>query len=335
MLLISDIRAELHRRGLNLIPGRYSSFDELLNLALENQLHLEEAGRVGPLTISDQAPIETQRDSEADEADALPLVRALDPKRFIDMSEPADSTSWSMPVLWGQVNRLLPVIAGLRVLGHLLEDAKASKIPVALWHERAATQAADLRDVLLELDSKASRPRGDLWSIGFPGRDRASMRRYSNQFLGRGSTRAPGAAEMIGLVFIDRSLDEAMVGLTEAGIRWGALPNPVFDPEGGSTETISVEEAQLYLDILARQLPGERKFMALMGELIEETGSRTILEEKMVQRMPDLGKYASTMRAGAIGRLHDLGLIAREREGTAVKYLLSERASDLGLTEFP
>jgi len=42
-------------------------------------------------------------------------------------------------------------------------------------------------------------------------------------------------------------------------------------------------------------------------------------------------KIVSTMRAGAIGRLHDLGLLARTREGTAVSYSLSPRAKEVGL----
>lgn len=340
MLLISEIRPELQRRALTLVPDRYESFDELLNLALENQLRLEEQGISGSLAASDQDQLKDPGNKlspggfEADEADAFRLVKALSPDQAIRPGDPPDPTSWSMSILWGQVNRLLPVVAGIRILGHLLGEAEVSEVPIALWHERASIQAADLRDVLLAMDHEMGRRRGELWSTGFPGRDRASSRRYANQFLGRGSTRSPGAAEMIGLVSIDRRGDEAMVKLTPAGIRWSSLSNPIFDSGGGSIETISEEEARLYLEILARQLPEERRFMALIGELIEATDSRTALEEEMVRRMPELGKYASTMRAGAIGRLHDLGLLARHRQGTAVEYLLAERASDLGLTSF-
>jgi hypothetical protein len=339
MLLLSEIRPELHRRALTLVPDRYESFDELLNLALENQIRLEEKGVSGPLAAG-RDPLEDSGDKlssggpESDRADAFRCVKALASDLALEPGDPPDPTSWSMSILWGQVNRLLPVVAGIRTLGHLLGDSEVSEVPLALWHERASTQAADLRDVLLVKDHEMDRRRGELWSTGFPGRDRASSRRYANQFLGRGSTRAPGAAEMIGLISIDRSGDETMVKLTPAGIRWSSLSNPVFDSDGESNETVSEEETRLYLKILAEQLPEERRFMALLGELIEATESRTALEEEMVRRRPELKKYASTMRAGAIGRLHDLGLLVRHREGTAVEYRLAERARRLGLTSF-
>ena len=319
------------------MPERYESFDELLNLALENQLRLEEHGISGPLEAGNGGPVEPPTADvpaapiEAGQDDPFAAVRALEPAQFSSVGEPVDPSEWSMPLLWGQVNRLLPTIAGVRVLGHLLVSAGTSQITLGRWHEDAAATAAELHDVLVTLDHQADRRRGDLWSIGFPRQDRSSMRRYGNQFLGRGSFRAPGAAEMIGLVSIDAGGDEAVVAMTQAGIDLCSLPNPVFDSEDEPEETISEEEASLYLQILDRQLPGERKFMGLMAELIEATPSRTALEEALVECMPELEKYGSTMRAGGIGRLHDLGFLDRTREGTSVRYSLGQRARDLGL----
>jgi hypothetical protein len=221
-------------------------------------------------------------------------------------------------------------MAGVRVLGHLLLESEAEEVPLEVWHERASTEASSLYTHLLNLDHKAERRRGDLWSIGFPSGDRASTRRYANQFLGRGSHQSPGAAEMIGLVVIRPGGDKVTVAITAAGVEWGALENPVFDcPE--PAETISEAEASLFLRILERQLPEEREFMALMARLIEATDSRVALEQELLRHRPELERYAGTMRAGAIGRLHDLGFLARAREGTKVRYSLSPRAAKLRL----
>ena len=329
MLLVSEIRAELHRRAQGLLPDRYESFDELLNVALENQLRLEEQGGPGPIEIAEPF-VQTEPKAHPVPGHSDPYIEALDSKLFGSLPEPPDPGTWSSPVLWGQVNRLLPVMVGARVLGHLHLETEFQEIPLAVWHEKAAALATALHLHLLDLDHEAQRRRGDLWSIGFPRGDRASTRRYANQFLGRGSSRAPGAAEMLGLVTIRRAGDEATAAITAAGVEWNALRNPVLD-ERESTETISEAEADVYLRILSRQLPEERSFMALMAELIEETNSRTALEDELIRRRPDLEKYASTMRAGAIGRLHDLGFLERTREGTSVRYSLAPRATRLNL----
>lgn len=329
MILVSEIRPELHRQAQKLVPGRYESFDELLNVALENQLRLEERGP-GPLAISDtrlgEEPPESASLSVATDAD----VQALDSAQFSSLPEPPDPSSWSSSLLWGQVNRLLPVMAGVRVLGHLLLEGEAEEVPLAVWHERAAVAATSLHMQLLDLDQQAQRRRGDLWSIGFPSGDRASTRRYTNQFLGRGSRRAPGAAEMIGLVVIRRDGEDVTVAITASGVELSALENPALD-DAEPAETISEAEANLFLQVLARQLPEEREFMALMARLIEDTDSRVALEQELIRHRPDLEKYASTMRAGAIGRLHDLGFLSRTREGTKVRYSLSPRAAKLRL----
>jgi hypothetical protein len=330
MILVSEIRPELYREAQKLVPGRYSSFDELLNLALENQLRLEERGP-GPLARPDvpppgRSPSEPAPPSATREAD----VQALDATEFSSLPEPPDPNVWSSPLLWGQINRLLPAMAGVRVLGHLQLESEAKEVPLAIWHERAAAAATSLHAQLLDLDHQAQRRRGDLWSIGFPSGDRASTRRYANQFLGRGSRRAPGAAEMIGLVAIRRDGEVPTAAITASGVELSALENPVFDRTDPS-ETISEAEADLLLQVLARQLPEERAFMALMAKLIEGTDSRVGLEQELIRQRPDLEKYASTMRAGAIGRLHDLGFLSRTREGTKVRYSLSSRAAKLGL----
>jgi hypothetical protein len=327
MLLVSEIRAELHRRAQKLVPERYESFDELLNVALENQLRLEEQGEAGPLTLPETPT--AKGDAEEPLVVSDPVVQAIDPTRFESLPEPPNPGVWSSPLLWGQVNRLLPVMAGVRVLGHLLLEDEAHEISLEVWHERAAA-ATSLYAHLLDLDHEAQRRRGDLWSIGFPSGDRASTRRYANQFLGRGSRQSPGAAEMIGLVLIRPQGDKMTAAITAAGVELSARQNPAFDGFG-QAETISEAEAELFLRILGQQLPEEREFMALMATLIEATDSRVALEEELIQHRPELEKYAGTMRAGAIGRLHDLGFLAREREGTKVRYSLTPRATKLRL----
>jgi hypothetical protein len=332
MIVVSDIRPELHRRAQELVPERYESLDELLNVALENQLVLEQdrsasqsRPSLSPTSNGDDSLKRTQRDEIWD------WVRSVKPGGLQSV-RPPDAERWALPVLWGQVNRLLPIIAGIRVLGNMLHEQDSDRISLAEWQDQATRAATVLHAYLMALDQESDRKRGDLWATGFPRDDRGSGRRYANQFLGRGSFKAPGAAEQLGFIAIGKQDEIATVGITEAGIELSQLANPILD-RGEASETISLQEAQCYLNLLDRQLPDERRFMATVAELINETGSRAALETAIEDRHPQWRKYAGTLRAGAIGRLHDLGCLARTREGTTVTYGLSPRAKEIHLID--
>jgi len=286
MLVVSEIRAELQRRAQELIPERYGSLDELLNVALENQLNLERQASTGGLT----APAERETGQEDVSASngnngSWAELRAL-AEAEISASAAPGAKDWETPILWGQVNRLLPVNAGVRVLGHMLADAGTDRVPLARWHDQAAEVASSFHHQLIVLDRQAGRKRGDLWATGFPRGDRGSTRRYAGQFLGRGNPRGPGAAEMLGLVSIKKAGAAMTVAITDVGVGWTSQRNPVFDGTS-PTETFSVVEVGAYLEILDKQLPEERRFMATVAELIEATESRSDLEAGLADRYPE------------------------------------------------
>jgi hypothetical protein len=328
MIVVSDLRPELHRRAQELVPGRYESLDELLNVALENQLVLEQgqsSSQSQPAINGSDSPKRTEQD------EVWNWVRSIEPEGLRSV-DPPDAKSWALPVLWGQVNRLLPVIAGVRVLGNMLHGGGSDRVPLTEWHGQATRAAVALHTYLLALDRESDRRRGDLWATGFPRDDRGSGRRYANQFLGRASFKSPGAAEQLGFAATEKQGKVPTVGITEAGIELSQLTNPILDRREAS-ETISVQEAQCYLSLLDRHLPEERRFMATVAELINKTGSRAALETAIEDRYPEWSKYAGTLRAGAIGRLHDLGCLARTRQGTTVTYRLSPRADEINLID--
>lgn len=329
--MVSDIRPELHRRAQELVPERYESLDELLNVALENQLVLEQGrGASQPRPDPSLATNDDDSPKQTEWAENWDLAQSVEPEG-LEAVRPPDAKRWTLPVLWGQVNRLLPIVAGTRVLGNMLHERDSDRISLTDWQDQATQVATALHAYLTVLDQESDRRRGDLWATGFPRDDRGSGRRYANQFLGRGSFKAPGAAEQLGFVSIKQD-GVAAVGITEAGIELSQLINPLLDRREAS-ETISLQEAQCYLNLLDRQLPDERRFMTTVAELINETGSRAALEAAIEDRHPQWRKYAGTLRAGAIGRLHDLGCLARTRKGTAVTYSLSPRAKEINLVD--
>lgn len=68
-----------------------------------------------------------------------------------------------------------------------------------------------------------------------------------------------------------------------------------------------------------------------MASLVATGRSRTELDDDLAYQYPAWKKFISTMRAGALGRLSDLGLLGRTRRGLEVEYHLTARAAELGL----
>jgi hypothetical protein len=218
---------------------------------------------------------------------------------------------------------------GVRVLAHLSVE-RENGVPVEEWHETATAVATTLRARLREFDEAAGRRHGSLWSTAFPDNTPASAHRYVNQFLGipKGGV-ADGGAAFLGFVAFDGADTSAM--LTTAGAEWAALTNPIFDGDGSPASTFSTEETTYFIDHLKTHRPAELRLLQRIAVLVDEGGSRTQLDEALAADYPAWQKYIATMRAGALGRLSELGLLERTRHGLKVDYALTPLAAAVGL----
>jgi hypothetical protein len=232
-------------------------------------------------------------------------------------------------VLWGQINRILPIAVGVRVLVHLSADT-ANGVPVDAWHETATVVAVALRSHLRQLDEEAGRRHGSLWSTAFPDDTPASVHRYVNQFLGfpKGGL-SDGGAAFLGFVAFDQN--DTLAKVTTAGVEWAAFTNPLFDDGGSPTRTFSVEETAFFINHLRQYRPAELELLRQIAALVAKGRSRTQLDEALAAEHPQWKKYIATMRAGALGRLSDLGLLERTRRGLTVDYALTPLAAKVGL----
>lgn len=345
MLIVVDVTPTLYQESEPLVGSRYETFDQLVNVALRNQIALETKGSRDVL-VGDPPPDASvglgvragQRRNQmmasaivgdSGDADWRRLAR-----RIKDPLEPAGRTGIiDDGVLWGQVNRLLPTALGIRVLANQLVERGKPAIEVSGWDETAGVVAISWRAQLEAMDLRAGRKRPDLWATAFPTEDRGSQRRYISQFLGKpGQLRSMGGVEMLGLAIFEETEGEHVVGLTPAGIQWASLENPIFDGTH-PTATFSVIEARFYLEHVQRYLPAEYAFTQRVAQLVEGGEDRSSLDASLASLYPRWTDFISTMRAGVLGRLHDLGLLHRIRKGQRVEYALSDLAYELDLAE--
>jgi hypothetical protein len=319
-----------------LAGGNYSDLQQFFVVAVRNQLALEASvaleEQVAPtdkLTVPSATTEPPKHAPSASTRRDLPgMLTAMPAPAGRALPEPARVDDDSA-VLWGQINRVLPIAVGVRVLAHLSADS-ANGVPIEEWHQTATGVAVALRSHLRQLDEAAGRRHGSLWSTAFPDDTPASAHRYVNQFLGFPKVGlSDGGAAFLGFIAFDRG--DSVARLTTAGAEWAAFTNPLFDDGGSPTRTFSVEETAFFINHLRRYRRAELELLRRIAALVEKGQSRTQLDEALAAEHPQWKKYIATMRAGALGRLSDLGLLERTRRGLTVDYALTPLAAKVGL----
>lgn len=287
----------------------------------------------------------------ADGLDGLSVAPAEIPVAG-DPEQPITLDRW----LFGQYNKLLPVKANCRALlriaaehpdGVLLEDA-ASQI---------AEAAALLGDYLAQHDRRHQIARDELLATAFPrsGIDAEKGRaRYANQFVG--SVNSHGVfsgllwdyrlAAVIPSEFfvapdrrkswdyrlgVDNHGEPPRLALTERAVQFARLTNPVLDGrQTGPAQKFSPEEVAFLLDHIRAHVPAEAfAFRTLVRAIADGAVTPDKLDEALRVHVPAetnrslSPSFLTSQRSGALSRMADLGLIARERKGVRVSYTIT------------
>jgi hypothetical protein len=347
VVVVAEIKPEEYEAMDRLVGTAYASVQQFVEVAVRNQLALEvgvngapggrpgspgeDAGSDGASAPETAPPISTARSSGSSDHSWRAWVTAT----AVDRVPAANDVSVPNQPLWGQINRLLPIAAGVRVLSHLALEANEPFVNVDDWHVRGADVAHGLRSHLEGIDIAREHRHGERWATAFPDDAKPSRRRYMNQFLGylRPKGEPEGGAVLLGLVvFADG--DPTRVAVTKSGATWASLPNPIFDEPGDTGQTtFSRDEAAHYLRHVQQAVPAEYQLMKAVAELVDASKARTEIDERLGELYPDWASYIGTVRAGALGRLQDLGLLRRERRGLHVDYGLTPLAYELDLAE--
>lgn len=300
-------------------------------MAIENQLEMEAkkppAGEGTPARAEEDA--DPRVSSEVAELVGEPP--ALEPcGEMIGQEQRSDTMdAEGTPWLWGQVNRVLPIKFSLRVLANADEGS-------GLALEEAQTLVASAGRTygfyLRNLDDLADRGRTDRLSVGFPTADSEedAMSRFRSHYLGhrRKDGRVAGASFTLGLV---GACSGNRIGLTDAGATFARLENPVLDTGRNGHPTLSDQEVDVYLRHCLERVPGEAKaFATILSGVVEgrqsTDGLNSLIGSTVGRDWTDT--MVSTQRSGTMGRMIELGLIERERQGRRVKFTATERGRE-------
>lgn len=332
MKYIVDLPPDLVKKINALISrGSYENLSEFAVTAFQNQLLLEENSSLDVL-METKHPKNKLNDDQSQLASNSLLPLNFSPQ-IIKTVPPPDNSKIPNDCLWGQYNRIFPIKITLRVLANLLKENET--IELSVLQSQAVQVAREIGLLLRKEDKKNMRKYGDMLSSALPvGRNiTKTENRFINHFVGY-YTRAgriegaPGALKFLNM--FEETDGSQKVGITKTGLDFAVISNPILDEENYGVP-LSKAESEFYIESVFQNLKREAEVMlAILRAVHDGKSSPSELNKEITQFSRGWSQaMINTIRAGAIGRLHELGLISRERKGINVTYYLTQFGKEI------
>jgi hypothetical protein len=352
--LVVDIPDALVGRIKQVVDNEgYENPQEFVTTAVENQLELEESDVEGFKTLDeavaefDSAASDSDEDAEPDAEEKQIGTDGLGQREYdtVPTVTPPDEDRLPTGPLWGQYNKIFPAKLVVRRLANVIheqnEDGTSTPQDGIRWidldqfRKETGELARNYGLQIKEYDEEHSRGRGKKLSAGLPtGEDtEKSVGRFQTHFVGRAKQDGSlaGAAPSLLLVNITDE-DASRVGITEAGLAFAELYNPLLDMGPDADEPLSADERDFYMDHVRQDLPAEHEAMMTAAAAIANGSDRPDELTDRIARLQESWSEskANTMRSGIVSRMHELGLIERERVGQrGIAYTLTDSGETL------
>lgn len=322
--------------------GKYQSIAAFIHTAIENQIYLEnfskevlelypaqDKNKLSQLVIGDSVDLSILLSRDIGD---IEIMKPPEDNKIIFPSkkEGSDANTW----VWGQVNKIFPLKVALRVLGNMIKQSKKPTVDVNTFREKAAEIAREVGLKLSAIERKEGRRRGEKVSTGLPigEPEFKSKSRYKNHFLVsvRKDGILDGALARFKFINIEKEEKKENIGITEGGLKFASLENPIIDKEEYNI-SLSDEEKEFYLKYDATEIPGEYRAIGWMLSTIKKgVNRREYINDALSKRYQEwTDAIVNTQRAGLMARMFELGLLDREKSGVEVTYKISKRGRDI------
>lgn len=330
MRAIIELPEYLVREARKLIDeGRYSDLSSFIVASIENQLALEKSDiKPGTVLMEGEARGWKGGVRPSPTADVSDVPRDYSGVRVVGYPEweGRGEKNW----LWGQINKVLPIKFAARLLAN--EVSSTGERPLLeKFRNKAAVEARTFGLALEEVDDREEHAWGERLSTAFPTSNKVdrALTRFGSQFVGYVRADGQMSGALLELKFgnvMGRNKD-VRIGLTQAGLKFAQLANPVLD-ERDYSRPLSEEEIDFYLDHITSRVPWEAGAFKVILRIISDgiTGREEVNRE--ISKRLAVGWSAAqvnTERAGTMARMFQLGLLDRNRDGIRVEYRATER----------
>lgn len=319
--------------------GDYENINEFIITSLENQLMLEGGEKIQEDLFSTVVKVQknTSKQKTYVEQDLKKWISQNDTRNIKTLFMP-DSKDLELPNtthedswLWGQINRIFSVKLGTRILSNLMLE-KGDYIQLSNFQQKAAEIARGLGFQLDRIDNLMKRKRDEKVCVALPigkNEEKAELR-YINHFLAskRSDGILDGAMSRLKFVNIITINDNGnRIGLTQEGLAFSNLKNPILDENLNSEKTLSEEEANFYLGHIKKNVPEEFNPIRYILSSIKNGATSVSDIDKEIKKIKRnwTDVVITTQRSGALGRMHELRLIDKVKNGIKTIYRISAK----------
>lgn len=311
--------------------GHYRSVQDFLFAAAHNQLYdLEQTSGAAPADASITSLSRIKKSTIL--AMPSPQYQLLAP----DVGE-VNTNALPEPdrigsEIFGLWNRFFPVKITTRVLANMLKG-DGSSVPLDKLQENASTVARELGRMLLRKERDLGRKRSDMVATALPTKggvqaEYKAKARFKSHFVGfLSKDRIEGAPATLRFVNIWKGDSDILVGLTSPGLKFTSLTNPIIDRDDFSS-ALSDEERRFLIDHISTELPQEMKLIRFVIEAVKRGAVHPeALQEEIKKLKPELKENELVIaRSGLLGRMSELKLVTRTRNGLSVSYKVTPDA---------
>jgi len=353
MIVVFKLTPDVYRRIKEFIEkGTYDSVENFVEIALINQLQLEEQEISSIGRSKESASSQELEDVGVKPRQVKQQIRVQAYAQFLGFpknaslqvvqSQPLTDETKNSP-LWGQINRLAPVKFVLRILANNITLSGDNRIDLKHFSADVAENAT-LTRIYIEKKDKTQRVRGEELYVGFPKKDPGSQQRFINFYVGklpRGKW-TDGVLTGLSLARIDQTEEgSVMIGLTEAGREFACLHSPLIDDFLLGGKQVENPFSHKEVDFLLRHIKslrsGEYEYLtSALGFIRNGANTPNSLNEKISNLLRDklsvvkvTDKVVNTMQVGATGRLVELRLVRIEKDGLRSKYSVTNDGKNL------
>ncbi len=322
--LVQEIRKVLEK-------GDYNTINEFILTALENQIAMEDSEITeedlfsSTVRIPKKVSKQKENNKLIDFKDLL-SVSNLSDIEFCEYPNKSDlqypGTDYEKSWLWGQINRIFPVKLAARILLKMQNDNDNS-VRLEDFVKYSCEIASKFGHELSKVNNELNRSRDEKTDVALPveGKNK-SIERYKNHFLiyqRKNDGILDGALGRMKFANINA---DGFVRLTKEGYKFAKIFNPLIDDDISSSNTLSKEEKKLYINHIKIRVPEERNPIYFFKKVISE-GKQSLNEidneiKKIKPKWSDA--VVVTQRAGSFGRMYELDLVRKTKDGVNVKY---------------
>ena len=336
MKYLVDISQKHVQKIQNLVSkGDYEGIAQFIAVAIENQLYLEESGL--PVFAEnekdiDNTPVKENKNSQNEKAtvslklaafQANPQVVSSPSYMQLVLGQKEGSEELFWP--WGQINKILPIKIGVRIL--FRELGANERMPLDDFADAAVEEAVRIGERLRSHEDQLRKLRDDRISAALPKvDDEKSQTRYRAQFLayGRKDGLLDGAMALFRFANIDAKSGKHIIGITQAGVDFAKISNPVLD-EDNLDKSLNQKEVDFYLTHVKSNVKGEFAGINwILTKINQGINERESLNSELKKEFAELwgasDAVINTQRAGLMARMFELGLLGKEKRGIYVTY---------------